>query len=250
MRKMLAVILTIVMMGSAACAAAEAGTSPQITGEVTDGNYILTVNTEPDDMGEWHADEMAQDDTVVRLAYEGTEDGVFTARYEPTGDGEVTVYLRHFNEHACDQMHSFDLLVKDGQVQEATGGSYTASPSEVELDPYFSGEWLEQDTQFTTLNATWNAEGGWDIEIVSPLSHGAWLIRARAYYDCDYGAFVYDNGVMYNLIPEEGEPEEKAAEGLWGTLMFTGTEEVPQLLWYSGENSEEEGLTFERKPAA
>ncbi len=247
MKKLLSLLLGL-CLGLSACAAAwaeEAGTV--VTGTIEDGCYVLTVKLDPADAGEWQADEMAQDQSVVKLAASGAEDGVFTARYEPTGDGDVSVALRHMSGHGvCDEMHTFDLRVKDGKVAEATGGSYTASPDEAEVDPYFSGEWREKDTQFTVLNAARKAEGGWEIEIMSPLSHGAWLIRATAYYDCDYDAFVYADGVKYDLLPDEEAPEKETANGLWGTLRFAGTEEDLQLEWYDMESMNGGTLLFDR----
>ena len=219
MKKLFAMILTVALLVCGISALAEEAESDalEVNCLIDEGAFVIQIPVEDGDMS-WVADDMAQDDSVVSLYYSDVLEDTFVARYEPTGDGDVTVGVRHYyNAFACDEAMTWDLHVEDGEVKEVTGGSHTASPAEEDQDPYLSGEWLEQDTQFTTLNATWNAEGGWDIEIVSPLSHGAWLIRARAYYDCDYGAFVYDNGVMYNLIPEEGEPEEKAAEGLWGS---------------------------------
>ena len=226
----------------------KADDSLEVSGEITDGCYVLTVRA--DETGEWRADEMAQDDSVVRLAEAGTQDGVFTARYEPTGDGEVAVGLRHYNEYrVCDKMHTFDLLVKDGKVQEVTGGSFTASPDEGDLDPQFSGKWLETETQITALNVMKNPEGGWDVEISSPLTHGAWVIRGRAYYDCDYNALIYADGTQYDLIPGEETQEREAEAGLWGTLQLCPAGDDLQLSWYQTGRSAEEGtVTFERAP--
>jgi len=224
-----------------------AGFSPDIKGEIVDGAYVLTAKQK--ESGEWRADEMAQDDSVVKLAAAGTENGIFTGRYEPTGEGEVTVSLRHFNEHnTCDELHTFNLLVKNGKVQEETGGSYTASPNEADLDPFISGEWLEENTQFTMLDVTKNTGDGWTAVFTSPVSHGAWTIRATVYYDCDYDAFVYADGVKYDLIPGEEAQEKESETGLWGTLKLGGTAENIQLVWYDMNHSEGKTVTFERAP--
>ncbi len=223
------------------------GFSSGIKGEIRDGAYVLTAKQSGS--GEWRADEMAQDDSVVKLAAAGTDNGLFTARYEPAGDGEITINLRHFNEHnTCDELHTFDILVKDGKVQEETGGSCTASPDEADLNPFFAGEWLEKDTQFTMLNVTKNPGDGWNVVITSPVSHGAWVIRATAYHDCDYNAFVYADGVKYDLIPGEKTREKESETGLWGTLKFSGTTEDPQLIWYDMNHSEGTTVEFERTP--
>ena len=251
MKKIAAMVLSVAMLLLGCAAFAEDGTEndvAQITGKIEDGAYVLSLKTDPKDPGEWRADEMAQDDSVVKLASSVMENGVFTARYEPMGDGEVTVSLRHISEHnTCDEMHTFDLRVRDGKVQEETGGSYLATAPDDVLDPVLSGKWLEKDTQFTVLNVTKKDGDGWDVEIMSPVSHGAWLIRATVYQDCEYNGLVYADGVRYDLTPE-GEPAEKeAANGLWGTLSFDGTADDIQLVWYDMEMSENgETVTFER----
>ena len=246
MKRLFGCVIALAMILSAAAVTGEETGTAQVVGNIEDGAYVLTVRTDPDDTGEWRADEMAQDDTVVRLAFSGTEEGVFTARYEPTGDGQVSVCLRHYSGFVCDRMHGFDLLVKDGKVQEAVGGFYTASPAEEDQDPYFSGKWLEEDSQFTALLVTKNAAGGWDVEISSPLSHGGYVIRARAYFDCDYDAFVYADGVKYDLIPGTETQERESETGLWGTLRFAGTAEDLQLVWYGMETTGNEEVPFER----
>ena len=221
--------------------------SSMITAQIVDGCYVMTVQT--DGKGEWRADEMAQDDSVVTLAASGVENGLFTARYAPAGDGEASVVLRHYNEQdACDELYTFTLLVKDGSVQEATGGSYQASPDESELNPVFSGEWLEKDTQFTSLTVTQKIEGGWAVEITSPVSHGSWVIRATVRYDCDYEAFVYSDGVRYDLIPGETIELKEVQRGLWGTLSLSGTMDHLLLTWYDMTDSGGETVTFERAP--
>ena len=250
MRKILAVLLAVTVLAAASvCAGAEtADISSRIKGEILDGAYVLTVQVSGE--GEWRADEMAQDSTVVKLASAAEENGVFTARYEPAGDGQVTVGLHHYNRfNVCDELHTFDLLVKDGKVQETTGGSYTAAPDEGEVNPYFSGEWLEKDTQFTVLDVNKSIDSGWNVVITSPVSRGAWVIRGTVHYDCDNSAFVYSDGVKYDLIPGEETQEKEAATGLWGKLSLTGTEDDLVIEWYDMANMEGTAVTFERAPA-
>jgi len=221
-------------------------TGAQITGNIEDGCYVITVLAGANDTGEWKADEMAQDDTVVKLASAGTVDGLFTAKYEPTGDGDISVVLRHFNAHTCDEVHSFDLRVQGGKVTEEIGGSYTASPGDEDVDPFFSGSWKEKDTQFTSLEVTHNPDGGWNVEITSPVSHGAYVIRATVYHDCDYDGFVYSNGVKYDLVPGEETAEKEAATGLWGILRFEGTMDAINLTWNDMDVTGQEVMVFER----
>ncbi len=243
MKKMIALVLALVLMCAACCALGESSGN-MIHGRIEDGSYILTVQVDPYDRGTWKADEMAQDQSVVKLAASGTENGVFTARYEPTGDGDVTVALRHFSDDGvCDALHTFDLRVQGGAVTETLGGSMTASPTAEELNPAVSGEWLEKDTQFTVLDVTRRIDDGWDIEITSPMTHGAYVIRAAAYFDCEWDAFIYKNGVKVDLPETEGAP---AQTGLWGMIRFGGTEENLQLVWSEGVEGDE--IVFDRAP--
>ena len=219
----------------------------KITGNIENGCYVLTVQL--DGTGEWRAAELPEEDSAVKLAASGIENDVFTAHYEPISDGEATVELHHFNEHnLCDEIHSFSLVVKDGKVQEVNGGSFEASPDEWELNPYFSGEWMETENQFTLLNVTKKIGDGWDIEIISPVSHGAWVIRATAYYDCSYDAFVYTDGIQYDLIPGETMQEKEKVRDLQGTLSFVESGDSLQLVWQDVQNSQAEAVAFERAP--
>ena len=256
MKKFLSLFLAAVMLCAVCCAAAEEDVheqveeaQAQVKGDIReDGCYVITIAVDPEDKGTWAADPMAQDESVVKLASSGTENGVFTAVYQPTGDGEVTVSLNHYDAHgACVEIQGFDLSVKDGKVAEVTGGHYFATPEEEDVDAYFSGEWLEKETQFTRLSVVKNPEGGWNVELTSPVSHGAWVIRATAYNDCSYNAFVYADGAKYDLTAEGTVSEQPAETGLWGTIRFDGTMENLFLIWYGMEASEGREISFERE---
>lgn len=225
----------------------ETAAPQKITGAIENGSYVLTVRLDAEEAGEWQADEMAQDASVVKLAESHTADGCFIARYEPTGDGEVSVHLRRIHHQVCAELHSFDLRVKDGMVQEVTGGSYTAAPNEAEQDPWLSGEWLEKDTQFITLSAAHRDEGGWNVEFTSPLTHGAWVLRATAYYDCEEDAFVYADGVRYDLLPSGEMKETESAKDLWGRLtLIDSPEDGLHLDWYDMDTMNGETVCFEK----
>lgn len=248
MKKVFALLLAIVLLGVLCGVMAEEAPNPQIKGEIEDGCYVLTVQLDPDDAGEWRADEVKPEEGApsALLISTDTKDGVFTARIEAREDGDVSVMLRHYNGHACDEMHTFDLRLKDGKVAEETGGSYTASPDEADLDPVISGKWLEKETQFTTLEVTKNSEGGWDLVITSPVSHEAWVIRATVYYDCEYDAFIYESGTRYNLIPGDETKEEEAATTLGGSVKFVDNEGNLELFWTAWDSADDEGVTFEK----
>jgi hypothetical protein len=165
------------------------------------------------------------------------------------GDGDVTVGVRHFSGIACDEVHTFDLHVKNGAVTESTGGSFTASPDPTEQDPLIVGKWLEKDTQFTQMTIEKNPDGkGWDVEIASPMTHGAYIFKATIYYDCELDSFVYDNGKIWDVpITEEENPElgEARITGATGSLSFGGAEKNPTLVWYS-DMTPDQNIVFEK----
>ncbi len=219
-----------------------------IMGRIEDGSYILRIPVQENEAGEWVADDMSQDDSIVKLAYARMENGAFEVRYDPVGDGEMAVAIRHFNGIACDLAHTFDLLVKDGKIQEVTGGSYTASPTDAEMAAFCTGEWREQETQFTQMTISTNDEGLLTAEIISPMSHGAYLFRMTLHYDCELNAFVYDDGAVYELPITDGEEtalSEPTHQNLGGRLLLL-TDENDQLLlsWYSQLTPDEPEIVF------
>ena len=218
-----------------------------IAGSLEDGSYVIRIPVEQDDLG-WFAQEPAQDE-AVKLAETKTEDGCFVVKYDPVHDGDATVIVRHFYcAAACDQCHGWYLAVRDGKIQEVTGGSYTAIPRAEEVDPCFSGAWLEKDTQFTHLTVKKNEALGWDVEIVSPLTHGAYKFVATVYQDAYQDGFVYDKGKIFDLPAdyEEGmDLGQPAQSGLSGILEFEGSSEGVFLVWQDGRKNAE-SVRFEK----
>ena len=221
-----------------------------IVGRIEDGSYILRFPVQENETGEWVADDMSQDDSIVKLAYARLENGAFEVRYDPVGDGEMAVAVRHMNGIACDEAHTFELLVKDGKIQEVTGGSYTASPTDEELAAYCIGEWREQETQFTQMTIGTNDEGALTAEIVSPMTHGAYLFRMTLHYDCELNAFLYDDGEQYDLPitdSEEADLGEPVQQNLSGRLLLLADENDTLLLsWYNQLTPEEPEIVFFR----
>ena len=229
----------------AACVPAlgEGQPSPGLTGTLEDGCYILRVAVSPDDPGEWKADKILPDGAAVSLdTTEQTEDGL-VLRYVPLRDGTATILLRHFTGIACDELHGIELKVTDGRIEESPGGFYTASPDENDLDTVLSGRWLEEGTQFTSMTVIKNPEGGWDVELVSPVSHGAWVFRAAVFYDCEQDALVYEGGRFYDLPaagPEAVDPEKPAASDITGAFFLTTDDGVmPALTWTNSRTPDE-----------
>lgn len=241
-------VLTVALSCAAFAETADTAPAP-ITGNIEEGSYVLRIPLAPGEDGQWLAEDVFSGEETVRLAYAQAEDGAFVVRYDPVKDGTVTVHVRHYDAHVCDEVHTFDLLVSGGKIAEVTGGSYTASPDEETMDPYLSGKWLEKDTQFTEMTLTKNPEGGWDAEITSPLTHGAYLLRATLYYDCDLDAFCYRDGVLYNLPAdyEEGKDlgEPAASDASGSFLLIPDETGLPVLSWAAEHNPEARDILFQ-----
>ena len=228
------------------CVLASAEAADALRGALEDGAYVVRIPVGPDEPGEWRA-ESPEGDAAVRLAASGTEDGVFTARYEPATDGDAAVEIRHYDGAACDRVHGFNLRVEDGRMTEPVGGSYTESPAEDELDPSLSGEWLERDTQYTSLFIEKNPDRGWDAEVISPVSHGAYVLAMTLFYDCAENALVYEDGRLFSAPitdSEEADLGEPLAAGLAGALTLSADGDRLALTWSASSNSEERDIVF------
>ena len=212
---------------------------------IENGSYVISIPVDGDDQG-WYADETAEG-AAVKLGEAKLENGRFVVRFDPASDGEATVSVRHFyTAAACDQAHTWNLVVKDGTVQEANAGSYTANSDEQEIDPYLSGKWTEKDTQFTEMVITKNEARGWDVEIVSPLTHGAYKFVATICQDCYQDAFVYEKGKFFDL-PVDGSEElgEATEAGAVGCFKFVEDAGSLSLVWIKAD-APDETIVFER----
>lgn len=226
----------------------------EINALIEQGSFIVQIPVpDEDDMG-WIADDMAQDPSVVKLYDADVIGGTFVARYDPAGDGEVTVGVRHYARGiACDRAVSWDVQVEGGKVCAFTQRMDAVSPPEDEIDPYFVGEWLEDEKQLSALTVAKNPEMGWDVEIVSAMTHGAYVFKATVYYDCDRDGFVYDKGKYWETpitdSDEQTELGEPAVAGATGIFRFTGNEGAPRLSWT--DDRDPEGITdFKRADSA
>ena len=209
----------------------------KIMGRIVEGRYELWIMVDPDDTGIWVADTMEQDPSVVKLESTKNLENVMVARYAPVADGEVSVHVRHMNGSVSDEVHGFDLRVVDGKVQEVFGGSYTHAPAPDELDSVIRGEWLEAETQFTQMTITRREDHGWNLEIISPATHGAYIMQAVADYDCETNALVYDQGTFYDVpitAEENADLGDPVATEVSGQLSFEiSTDGALQLHWYN-----------------
>ena len=249
MRKMIAVLLSMVLLACSAFAAAEGTQENTVRCEIDgDGGYVIRVSIDPDEPGEWVASDMAQDDSVVTLDYARVEGNELVVRYAPAGDGDMCVVVRHMDGIACDRVHTFDLRVAGGRVTESLGGSYAESPSEEEMDAFLSGVWLESETQFDTMTVE-KADKGWHAEVVSPMTHGAYVCRMTFFYDCELDELVYEDGEIRN-VTGEGDPGTPVETGVYGSFRLVQTgEDTFGLEWYSSTELEDRDITFVRAEA-
>ena len=242
MKRWIAILVTLAMLLCGMSALAEEDFQAQC--DIEDGGYVIRIPDENGDLG-WLAEDPEGEDAAVKLERAELEDGAFVARYAPVADGETTVAVKHYyTGFACDQVYTFDLVVKDGVVQENVGGSYTANPDDDEIDPYFSGRWVEVDTQFTSLDIVQNESRGWDVEIAAPLTHGAYIFKTTIYYDCDVNSFVYDKGKYWEVPITDSDEEidlgEAAVAGTTGSFTFTGDPVDLRLTWVDDLNPDRE----------
>ena len=248
MKQWITAILALALLACGATTYAlgdEAAAGSAIQAAVEDGSYVIRISDPNGDLG-WVADDMAQDDSVVTLAGAALVDDAFVVKYDPAGDGDVTVGIRHYTGIACDEMHTFDLRVKDGAVQESIGGSYAASPDAADQDPYLSGEWLEDETEFAHMTIAMNEAGrGWDVEIASAAEENEFVFMTTVYFDCDLNGFVYDKGKFWDAAAAGPGLGEAAVAGTTGIFTFTGEGEDLRLSWYDDQHPER-GLHFRR----
>ena len=212
---------------------------------IEEGSFIIQIDDPSGDLG-WVADDMAQDDSVVKLYDADLIEDTFVVRYDPVGDGDVTVGVRHYTGIACDELHTFDLHVENGAVTEVTGGSYTESPDPAECDPYLIGDWQTEDGM-SVMTIGKNPEGRtWDVEIVAAQSHGVYIFKTTICYDCELNSFIYDKGKFWeaSITDSDEAPElgEATIVGTTGSFTFTGDSENLILDWYDDQM---EGETVE-----
>ncbi len=247
MKKTLAILIALLLALTVFGSAAEETENDPIVCNIENGSYTILIPVDENDAGFWYIDGEVEDGGVVWIAKAQIEDAGFVAQIDPVSDGQATVTARHeYHAMVSDQVHTWDLTVKDGAITECTGGSYTAMPAEEDLDDFFRGEWLEKDTQFTRMNVVKNPELGWNIEITSPMTHGAYVVRATAYYDCGEEAYRYFDGQRYDLPADGGELGDPVGGGLIGTLKYEVGEGGEMSLRWTEDDKPDASVSFVR----
>ena len=244
MRKLLAFVLALFLLLTAAAFAEEGeAADTAVRCDIENGSYVIRIPDADGDLG-WVADDMAQDDSVVKLASAELVDGEFVVQYDPVGDGEIAVQVKHYTGIACDEVYSWDLRVEGGAVVENAGGSYSAVSDDAEYDAYLSGEWEDLGDTAAEMTVARNETRGWDVVIAMPATHGAYIFKTTIYADCDVDGFVYDKGKFWEAPITDSEEEtdlgEAAVAGTAGVFRFSGDEENLSLTWYDDQTPDRE----------
>ena len=87
------------------------------------------------------------------------------------------------------------------------------------------------------MTITRREDHGWNLEIISPATHGAYIMQAVADYDCETNALVYDQGTFYDVpitAEENADLGDPVATEVSGQLSFEiSTDGALQLHWYN-----------------
>ena len=246
MKKLIAILMVAVLSLLGFAVAETAAPETEVNCLIEEGSFIVQIPVAEGDEG-WVADDMSQDDSVVKLYDADVLEDTFVARYDAVGDGDVTVCVKHMNGIACDEVLTWDLRVKDGAVQEVLGGSHAKSPDEMAQNAAIAGEWQVNDNIMAGLTLTKNEGQGWAMQIATAYP-GVYVFQADLFYDCELDEFVYENGKVYaseitnspkivlgDLINEEASGTLKAIEGENGEIT---------LEWYNALSPEETAVFY------
>ena len=99
-------------------------------------------------------------------------------------------------------------LAGAGHALAEGAGSVTGEKTAEELDAAFGGDWLQAETQFTRMTLARNEADGWNVEIISPVTHGAYVMQATLAYDSEAGVLVYADGRFYDVPITDSETSE------------------------------------------
>lgn len=219
--------LMLILAALVLCAATSE-VSGNIENDLRAGSFILNIPIVEGDDGTWRTEIVSGGD-VVKQSGERVQDGVFQARFDPVSNGEATVAAQRFEGIVCDRAITWTLVVSEGKVEVINLVSDIEAPA-----TDVTGEWREAKTQFTAMTIAPRPDKGWDVEITSPLTHGAYIFRARMWYDCALNAFVYDDGTFYDIPLVDGESPKAVAVGTAGNLTF---DDASRLIWQDSERN-------------
>ncbi len=242
-KQIIALMLALLTLTAAFYACAE-GAGSSIEGSIADGAYTMTF---PPVIGAWEAS--VSEEGALTIASETLDESghytVTVAAAVENGAGTLTVARRVGPVRI--EAHTADLTVENGAVTELTGGSHTVASPEDDLAEVLVGEWnTDPENNLLVMTIARGAEGGFDVEIVSAVSHGALLWKMTVYEDCVDDALVYVGGTLYNAPITDTETTdvgEPIREGLSGSFKLGVREDgTPFLTWDGGDATAEEFL--------
>lgn len=227
----------------------ETTSSSEASTEVS--TYAIELAVPEGQSGEWRTDDPnMMESNIVKLVSAEMEGGTFVARYEAVNDGSTTVNLKHYDGPACDMLYTYTLTVANGQLSQEGDPVETKAPDASVLDPFLSGKWAENESQFAELTVEKGAEGGWLAEAVTPATHSAHIYKMTLHYDCDLQKLVYDDGMTYDVPitdSEDGELGDPVATNQQGIVeMISSDDGAVVLFWNAEANSEGRDITFKR----
>ncbi len=221
-------IILMAVLFAAVCVTASAEEKPdsQVSSSVEEGLLVVRIPLDEEDAGSWDAEmhDLDADRSMTLLSAEVGEDYAVYS-FAPANDGWDQVDILHYADVACDEFYQIMAEVQDGVFSGEMYTEHITSPKEDRLDPYMIGEWPEAETQFRTLKIT-DLEGpGWGLEVVSPISHGAYRFTATIHYDCIEDALAFANGTLYELFPTGEDSGNPAGEEMEGCVYIDVTAE-------------------------
>lgn len=246
MKKIIAMLMVaaLALMG---CAFAETAQDENaINALIDEGSFVVQIPVAENDEG-WVADDMAQDDTVLKLYDADVIENTFVARYDPAGDGDMGVTVRHMDGDVCDRFVYWAVTVKDGAVQTFVEKARGEAPDEKALDAIVSGEWQINDNIMAGMTIAKNEGKGWSMQIATAYP-SVNVFQADLFYDCELDQFVYTGGRVYQS-EITNSPEvvlgEQIKDDASGSIQVVEDENGGvRLRWHNDLSPEEDALFY------
>lgn len=247
MKKLIAMLLVaaLALMGCAFAQTSQEENSP-VNALIEQGSFIVQIDVEAGDEG-WVADDMTQDDTVLKLYDADVIEDTFVARYDPVGDGDICVTVRHMDNGVCDRAYSWDVSVVDGAARDIVAHPEIVAPDEAALTPMIAGEWQINDNIMAGMTIAKKDGEGWALQIATAYP-GVYVFQADLFYDCELDAFVYTGGKVYRseITNTPGVVlGEQMTDDASGSLKVVIADDGAILLnWHNGLSPDEDALFY------
>lgn len=247
MKKWIAMLLiaALALMGCAFAEPTEEDSAINVM--IAEGSFIVQIDVEDGDEG-WVADDMSQDDTVLKLYDADVIENTFVARYDPVGDGEICITVRHMDGDVCDRAYSWDVRVVDGAARDIVAHPEIVAPDEATLTPMIAGEWQINDNIMAGMTITKNEGKGWALQIATAYP-GVYVFQADLFYDCELDTFVYTGGKVYKSEITNSPKVvlgDLINEDAGGSLRVVKSDDGEVRLEWHNELSPEEDALFHR----